>query len=452
MFMGARKLTAAALAAGMVMVLLAGCGSSTNNRSAAPASSITTEVVKKDPVTITAFAMKSQIDQRMNQQKIDFEKANPDIKVEFNILPGEGQEALEKQDIALVSGDKTDIICMPNPNNSSKYASGKLLLALNSVSKDSGYDMDKVFGKYLNKFDGDKVYYLPNELSENIVFYNKKIFDDAKVPYPTGDWTWDQYIGIAKKLTDPSKGIYGSLMELDWEYYNYVLANQRKIAWYKADGTSNFDDPAFKDSLKWVGELSAVHKIQPSLPEFKAEKLQYDSFMSGRFGMEMIGSWFMSVAQDYTKYPRDWEIGVCAPPTPADGKNVLGSCGVYGISATSAHQQEAFKFLTYICENSYKLSGGLPARVDISKDEMMEFFKDTSDKLKGEVTAEDLYKTFYNSNLGMGSEKIVGTASAQINNTYAKEAEKYLFGTQSLEDTMKNIKTKADEFIKVETE
>jgi hypothetical protein len=78
---------------------------------------------------------------------------------------------------------------------------------------------------------------------------------------------------------------------------------------------------------------------------------------------------------------------------------------------------------------------------------MLKVFENTSKSLKGEVTAQELMDAAYPPNLGVANEKIIGTASAQINDTWNKEAEKYMFDQQSLEDTMKNIKTKADDFI-----
>ena len=42
------------------------------------------------------------------------------------------------------------------------------------------------------------------------VAYNKKVFKDAGVPEPTAGWTWDDFVAIARQLTDPAKGIFGT--------------------------------------------------------------------------------------------------------------------------------------------------------------------------------------------------------------------------------------------------
>ncbi|MBU3199934.1 extracellular solute-binding protein [Clostridium estertheticum] len=416
---------------------LVGCGT----KSTSTSSSST-----KDPVTVTMFIQKNAIDAWGQKMKDQFEAQNKDIKIEFNIL-AEGVDSFQKMDMSVMSGDKTDVVLLQNPNHYSKYVSGKLLKPINDIAKEANYDIKKVYGDYAKQYENGTYYWLPDAVTMNIVYYNKGLFDAAKIPYPTGKWTWDDYTTIAKKLTDTSKGKYGSLMELDWEYYNYILANQKKTSAYKADGTSNFDDPIWKTSLKWLNDLSAVEKVQPSLSEFMAKKLQFDSFLTGNYGMEMIGSWFIPSASDYTKYPRSWKLGVSAPPANADGKNILSAGGGFGISKSSAHPKEAFKFITYMCENEYIVTGGLSARADLKKEDILKAFKTTSEKLKGEVTPEELYNACYPEGYGVANEKIIGTASAQINDLYAKETQKYFFGKQSLDDTIKNLKTQANDFI-----
>lgn len=42
-----------------------------------------------------------------------------------------------------------------------------------------------------------------------VVVYDKRLFDDAKVPYPRNEWTWDDLLTAAKTIHNPGKGIYG---------------------------------------------------------------------------------------------------------------------------------------------------------------------------------------------------------------------------------------------------
>ena len=42
-----------------------------------------------------------------------------------------------------------------------------------------------------------------------VILYRRDLLDDAGIPYPTNDWTWEDLFADCKKLTDPEKGTYG---------------------------------------------------------------------------------------------------------------------------------------------------------------------------------------------------------------------------------------------------
>jgi multiple sugar transport system permease protein len=44
-----------------------------------------------------------------------------------------------------------------------------------------------------------------------VMLYRKDLLDAHGIPHPKNDWTWDDYLAICKKVTDPAKGVYGSV-------------------------------------------------------------------------------------------------------------------------------------------------------------------------------------------------------------------------------------------------
>ncbi len=42
-----------------------------------------------------------------------------------------------------------------------------------------------------------------------VVTYRKDLFDAAGVPYPSNDWTWDDFLHACQKIADPGRGVYG---------------------------------------------------------------------------------------------------------------------------------------------------------------------------------------------------------------------------------------------------
>ena len=61
---------------------------------------------------------------------------------------------------------------------------------------------------------GDKIVGVPALVDNLALVYNKKLFDQAGMSYPTADWTWDDFRAAAKRLTDPSTKQFG------WAYVN----------------------------------------------------------------------------------------------------------------------------------------------------------------------------------------------------------------------------------------
>lgn len=42
-----------------------------------------------------------------------------------------------------------------------------------------------------------------------VILYRKDLLDEAGIPYPTNDWTWEDFFEACKKLTNPERGTYG---------------------------------------------------------------------------------------------------------------------------------------------------------------------------------------------------------------------------------------------------
>lgn len=365
------------------------------------------------------------------------------IKVNLQTIQGDMTDYEKKIDIALMSGDTTDVFYNTNQITQAKYILNGSLLALDDLAKQEKYDLETKYGKYLYKVDG-KTYGIPSSPTYWAVFYNKKIFDDAGVPYPKGYWTWDQYVETAKKLTNPSKKIYGSFMN-DFDAYSYMIANQKGVEGYKKDGTSNFDDPAFIESMKFYGELGNTLKVQPSYLEYQSKKIPAESFVNGSYAMCFTGTWLLGNLNDTAKYPRDWKWGVTQVPVPdANSKNNVGAVGYTVVNKNAKNKEAAFKFATYIGENQYKVTNELPALQSFGKDDYLKLFGDIANKSGGSVTSDDLYSALIDNGLGFRPEKITGSIPAQYKAIIKKDSALYYSGQKSAEEVASMIKKEAD--------
>lgn len=416
-----------------LVLVISACSSNTRISVSSSGSATQSTTIK---VYVSADLASSETEKKINEAFT----AKTGIKVEFEVVPGD--DMYKKIDLDLASNTSTiDVIPLANPLMLDKYVKNDFLLPLNELMKADNYDADTIYGKYLTKYPGDIIYSLPNSVSVWAVFYNKKIFDDAGVPYPPSEWTWAQYIDTAKSLTNPAKGIYGSYM-LDFDTYLYMLARQHNVSAYKADGTSNYDHPIFRESLKFFGDLGSVHKIQPNWLEYRTNKLQWDGFMSGKYGMHLIGSWYTGLLTNEEDYPKNWEWGVTQIPTDGERTNNFGVTYTHAVNKHSTHPKEALEYVKFKAEHSAKIGAIIPALADPTAQK--ESIKQIADQSNGSVTIDDLSKAFFDNKLGYVPEKNIGPAAAEYSNIILQEGEHYLTGKLSLDDTIKAIKDKAD--------
>jgi ABC-type glycerol-3-phosphate transport system substrate-binding protein len=135
------------------------------------------------------------------QAKDLFEQRFPQIRLEF-IPQG---NTVEKLTAAFAAGVPPDVIHTPVAQYPRFAAAGMLQPIDPFVARDRSFDKDDFEPVMWNAFvlDG-KTWAIPREGGPTVLYYNKHLFDAAGVPYPTDDWTWDDWRMAALKLTKRS--------------------------------------------------------------------------------------------------------------------------------------------------------------------------------------------------------------------------------------------------------
>jgi multiple sugar transport system substrate-binding protein len=81
---------------------------------------------------------------------------------------------------------------------------------------------------------GGKTYLIPMQYATMVMFYTKKPFEEAGIPFPTADWTFEEFLDIAEKVTNTSgeNKMYGLQANGIWP---------RDIHWIRGTGKQEFD-------------------------------------------------------------------------------------------------------------------------------------------------------------------------------------------------------------------
>lgn len=448
----AAKSLAAVLAALMMVGPAAGCQQKQAPSSAQPASQqpSSQQAAPQEKVKLK-YAISAKNAAEAGQQNMikSINETAKNFEIEEYVIPGEVSDFEQKVMVSLMAGDEMDFL-YTNDSNVPKYAKANVILPLDDLAKADQFDIQSTFGDSIKKVS-NRTYMLPCTRDVHITIYNKSLFDKAGVPYPdNATWTWDKYVEAAKKITDAKGGIYGSYM-LDWDTYFTFSAKQKGVSAYKEDGTSNFNDPAWAESMKFFADLGNVLKVQPDIVTYETKKLQWDGFMSGKYGMIVIGSWALAMLEDQKTYPRDWKAGIAVMPAVEAGKKVaLSIMGGYSACATTKHKDETFQAIKLLALNEWKIPGAgrVPAAVNLSDADALSAMESMSKSLSFDgITAQQLKDCILSPDIKLVNEKVVGDGMTTINDDIVKEGELYASGQRTLDQTMKELKQKADKAI-----
>ncbi len=195
-----------------------------------------------------------------------------------------------------------------------------------------------------------KVYLLPKDYSPLAVYYNKKLFDAANVPYPKGSWTWDDFLATAQKLTltDSAGKVtqWGVQLPGPWTTgFEYWVAAAGGTLISK-DGKSfigQMDSSQVARAVQFYADLYNKYKVAPPPADMNAFGGGNSEFASGKAAMSLFGRWPQS---GYKTNP-NIVLGVVAPPKDQARANVL-FWGGFGIASTTKDAQDAFKYLSFV--------------------------------------------------------------------------------------------------------
>lgn len=114
--------------------------------------------------------------------------------------------------------------------------------------------------------------------------YNRSLFVEAGVPEPTKDWTWDEVLDAAKRLTRPDKNQWGINGEFGHGiFFASVWANNGEIL-TKDFSKTLFDSPESLEVMEYLAAFTTRHRVSPTPAQRNADKL---AFNNGNFAMEI---------------------------------------------------------------------------------------------------------------------------------------------------------------------
>ena len=328
------------LASLIIASLLAGC---TAVAPAAPGAADSAEAPSaegQEPVTITYFTFSAAPNHLEDLDKMvaAFEAANPNINVEVETAPFD--QYFTKLQTLVAGGAAPDVFEL-NYENFVSYASKDVLLDLTPLADADAGLADRFYSLAYQAFSRDgKQYGLPQSFSNVVLFYNKDLFDAAGVEYPTAEWTWQEELAAAQKLTDSANGVWGEYSPVQfWEFYKTAAQSGCKVL--SEDGaTATINEPGCVEALTWMVDKINTHKISPTDADM-AGVSDGDMFKQGKLAMWRTGIWMFDGMKDA---PFTWDIAL--EPGNTQKAHHFFANGV-AISAATPHQEAAWEWAKF---------------------------------------------------------------------------------------------------------
>ncbi len=323
------KLFALVAVAIMLMSVLPGCttenGGNNNNT--------------KKTITIWHTFPENSKEKEIFEKSIEAYKASHpkvNIKVEAQVY----DSAIDKFTVHAKAGDAPDIVRIPNDRLGGVADMGYLedLTPYMTPSHQQTYVSFTVTAmKYKNKLYG-----LPASYDCMALLYNKNMFDLAGVPYPTENMSVEEFVSIAKRLTNTLQS--GFNMPVTDPYWWFP--------WQYGFGGYVFDEN-MKLGINTKGSVDAVNftinrlvKTEKIIPDGVDKTKMEDNFKKNKAAMVVDGPWMMSDYQD-----AEINVGIVSlPKVNETGKRVAPQVGVKGYSMYSGSKckVEAFELMKYL--------------------------------------------------------------------------------------------------------
>ena len=299
-----------------------------------------------------------------------FYDAHPEIDVEFIGLAWDPywQRILT----SFAGGDPVDMFRMEFWK-AHAYASRGVLLCLDDYFQGDGVDPVNLFHHIQEQcvYDG-KWYGTPRGATGNhVIYYNRDMFDEAGIEWPeyTPNWTWDEFLEIARELTHVTGDVQTDVWGFDSSKITEDWNGGQEFVWGR--DAKLFDDeykkslintPEAIEGLQYLADMRNVHGVAPYPAQLPAE--MGDAFLVQKVAMNHTGGFQINVYKTITDF--DW--GIATIPAGPKRHVAFSKPNSTVITAACDHPDAAWALLSHInseeCQRCESLEGLWPPSLD----------------------------------------------------------------------------------------
>ncbi len=416
-----------------------------------------------------------------------FEASHPGIKIDVEPVAGMGYDI--KLIMQSASGTLPDVLFLADSlvPTFTKY---NVVRDLNEFIKDDPeFPIDDIYPQMLatGMDKQGRIFQLPRELGVVVMFYNRTLFRKAGLPDPPPDWTHEDFLRMARKLTiyegdrmtppqpspqrrgsPPSNPLsvagragvgssgriiqYGFTAGYTWcgVYAPWVASEGGRVV--TKDGKwAAFSSPESIKGLKNLIELVTVEKV--ALPPNRSITIPgVDPFAAGKIAMQPQVfpqvPLYRATMKDF-----DWDVQVMPRGSVRHVTN-MGAAG-YGMSTNTKHPKEAWEFLKYIVSREGQTilatsGSGIPCLKSMANDPVWRRPNSAPPSTMNHQPSTILnYDAFIDSvQIGMGWDDFLILTRPEVQDAVNQAFEKSFLGKATIESAFKEADAKINKVLR----
>jgi multiple sugar transport system substrate-binding protein len=299
-----------------------------------------------------------------------FNSSQDRIHVTANLIPRDGYET--KVNTMSAAGQLPDAT-MLSEAMAIEFAANDLLADVSSMYPKDAMPMKSCTFTY----NGKPVAYSSGDVFL-VLYYNKQLFDDAKLPYPPNSadkaWTWKQFVEVAKKLTKDKNGKTADQAGFDAKNIVQYGCDFNRVWWMwpivtysnggglmSPDGKNLLiDRPESLEAMQMLADLYIKDKVAPSVSDKNAMPSIDLMLLSGKVAMQTSGHWEMGVSlKNSLKDGLRYGVGVLPKMKKAVTYNTGAPFGIFKSTKHLAETMEFMRWFTSEKESWANITGGI---------------------------------------------------------------------------------------------
>ena len=264
------------------------------------------------------------------------------MRLEHTPYPGYLSKILTR----IAGGAPPDILCAETNLFVSFFYKDILLDMSPFIQADPDFTLDDFFPEVIDRFSVDeKVYGIPRDTAPfACVYYNKKLFDEAGISYPSDNWDWYEFLDKAQRLTKIEDGRVIQYGFYGWAWENFVYSNGGGIVDdVKSPKRCFLNTQKTIAGIKFYVDLIHKYKVAPAPLDLGNLGLGAQQlFMVKKLAMFSSGIWETPILRRIKDF--DWDVAMF-PKGPGAVRGFGTGGSAYSILKTTEHPKECWEVI-----------------------------------------------------------------------------------------------------------